>query len=315
MTVTSIVDYDGNGYDYRDYWADRGYEERAEVAALHRLVPRLGRPEWFADFGGGYGRNAAHYATRVGHAVIVDYSTTNLRRAAEERAADVAAGRIHLVRADLSALPFTDSAFGAAMVVRVLHHLPALDVALPEMARTVSGRWLVDVPVKHHVLARLRALYRGGGAALRGPGPRHSGDSEYPFTLYQLDAVRELLSEEGWSSHPVASVNNFRRWDRRLPAPLVHGLAPAVLAAERLFQHAGTGWWGPSQFLLATRRSAVESEPRPVPSGVPVELARLACRMVCPPCRAALSWTERDALCVRCGRRYLRQGAYWDFTV
>jgi hypothetical protein len=201
------------------------------------------------------------------------------------------------------------------MVVRVLHHLPGLEVALPEMARTVSGRWLLDVPVKHHVLARLRALAGGGGAALRGPEPRHSGGSEYPFTLYQLAAVRAQLSEEGWSSSVVASVNNFRRWDRRLPAPLVRALTPAVLAAERLVQHAGTGWWGPSQFLLATRRSAVETEPRPVPSGLPPELTGLACRTVCPPCQSSLRWTTRDALCPRCGRRYLREGAYWDFTV
>jgi hypothetical protein len=201
------------------------------------------------------------------------------------------------------------------MVVRVLHHLPGLGAALPEMARTVSGRWLLDVPVKHHVLGRLRALAAGRWREVNGPEPLHSGGSEYPLTAFQLAAVRRMLTEEGWTSHPVASVNNFRRWDRRLPAPLVGALGPAVLGAEALLQRVGAGWWGPSQFLLATRRLAVETEPRPVPSGVPAELARLACRTVCPVCHDPLRWTVRDACCARCGRRYLRQGAYWDFTV
>src|SRR3954463_12070849 len=108
--MAQIADYDSNGYDYRTYWDGRDYEQLAEDRALRRLVPRLGRPRWFVDLGGGFGRNARHYRSSAARYVVVDYSATNLANAAQVLAADVRAGRAFLVRADLNALPFVDAA-------------------------------------------------------------------------------------------------------------------------------------------------------------------------------------------------------------
>src|SRR4051794_11870370 len=105
MTST-IADYDSNGYDYRSYWADRDYESWAEDRALRRLIPLLGEPDWMVDFGAGFGRNAVHYRGRARRYVLVDYSATNLANASRAMAADVAAGRAFLIRADLNHLPF-----------------------------------------------------------------------------------------------------------------------------------------------------------------------------------------------------------------
>ena len=126
----TVADYDSNDYDYQTFWTGRDYEHWAETVVLTRLMRELGPSEWFADFGGGFGRNAVHYRDWVAHAVLIDYSVTNLVRAGELYAEDVAAGRLHLVRADLAALPFVDSAFDASMTVRVLHHLAEIDQAV-----------------------------------------------------------------------------------------------------------------------------------------------------------------------------------------
>src|SRR4051812_36738227 len=156
----SVIDYDQGGYDYREFWTDRQYEDWAESRVLDRIIGKFGHPRWFADFGGGFGRNAVHYRDRDRHSVIVDYSANNLTHAGELHAADVAAGRIHLVRGSVTELPFVDGAFDAAMVVRVLHHLDDVEQALNEMGRTINGSWLVDVPIKHHALGRLRSAVR-----------------------------------------------------------------------------------------------------------------------------------------------------------
>jgi SAM-dependent methyltransferase len=301
-----IADYDSNDYDYRTYWDGRDYEQWAENRALTRLVRRLGRPEWFVDFGGGFGRNARHYRSLVGRYVIADGSANNLRNAGVELAADVAAGRTFLIRCDLNALPFVDAAFDAAMVVRVLHHLADIDSALAEMARTVSDRFLLDIPIKHHALA----LALGRWRAVRGPEPLRTGSSEYPFWNFRLSTIRELLARHGWRTRVVASVNNLRRWDQVVPGPLVRPLGPVARLVEAAGQPLGRGWWGPSQFLMAQRDPVRYATLRPVPASVPL----IAARMACPACRGELTWTPSSAECTACSTRYPKVDGYWDFT-
>src|SRR5918999_2091977 len=235
----SVIDYDRGGYDYRDYWKRRHYEDWAESRVLTRVMEEFGYPQWFADFGGGFGRNAAHYRHRANHSVIVDYSANNLTRAGELHAPDVAAGRVHLVRGTVSALPFVDRAFDAAMVVRVLHHLTDAEQALTEMGRTIQENWLVDVPIKHHALGRLRSLMCFRVREMRSPEPLVRGTSEHPFRAYRLPAIRRRLDDSDWDSDLVASVNNFRRWDQVLPKPIVAPLRPFVQVMEIVAPRAG----------------------------------------------------------------------------
>ena len=309
-----IVDYDAAGYDYRKYWDGRDYERWAEDRALRRLVPRLGRTEWFIDFGGGFGRNAEHYRRQAARYVIADYSATNLANAATLLADDVAAGRAFLVRCDLNALPFVDRAFGAAMVVRVLHHLPEIDHALMEMGRVVARRWLVDVPIKHHALGMLRGATRGEWGAVRGPQPLLTGSTTEPFWNFQLSAVRDVLAQAGWGTRVMASVNNLRRWDRRLPASLARALSPAAEFVEATAQRGGRGWWGPSQFLIAWREGQTTQATLADVVTVGEDAPAVASRVCCPSCRGGLSWTAEEATCACCDRTYRKEGAYWDFT-
>jgi ubiquinone/menaquinone biosynthesis C-methylase UbiE len=312
VMTAQIIDYDTDGYDYRRYWDSREYERRAESHALARLAPRLGQTEWLVDLGGGFGRNAEHYRNLADHYVIADFSATNLANAAELLADDVAAGRAFLVRCDLNALPFVDAAFDAGLVVRVLHHLPDLDRTLNEMGRVIAGGWLLDVPIKHHVWAMLRAAASGDRADLYSALPRAMGTSADPFWNFRLAEVRRLLDDRGWQSRVVASVNNLRRWDRRLPRPLVQALTPAAHLVEVAAQRGGRGWWGPSQFVLAQRRHPMPVVHKTVPtwSYAPA----IASRVACPVCAGALRWFSDEATCTACDRRYTRTGGVWDFA-
>lgn len=309
-----IADYDSNAYDYRTFWTGREYEQWAESAVLTPLMRRLPQATWFADFGGGYGRNIDHYRDLTRHGVLIDYSVNNLQTASDVHAAAVSTNKLYLVRADLAALPFRDAAFDASMTIRVLHHLRDADTALHETLRTVRTAAVIDVPIKNHVLARARALAKRDSTALRGPAPRIVGSSEHPFSEFQLKAVREVIDRAGFDTELVASVNNLRRWDQRLPKGAVKTLTPLAHGAERTFQWLGRGWWGPNQFLLATRRGAAAFTAASVPDGLQPGLADFAARTCCPVCHGDLQWTPDTATCAACARAYHRHGSFWDFA-
>ena len=310
-----VVDYDAHGYDYRTYWRGREYEEWAESRALSRALRGVGSPGWFADFGGAFGRNAVHYLDRADHAVIMDYSSTNLSNAAKRYPEFVRSGRLHLVRCDLNAIPFRDHTFDAAMVIRVLHHLADLPRGLTEMSRTVAGPWIVDVPIKHHVFGLVRAARGRAWKRIRGGDPLLVGDDE-PYWNFHLGAVRDQLRRLGWRPGLTASVNNLRRWDRVLPRPLVPAIRPLAYALELALQRMGRGWWGPSQLVFAQRYDQPSAYQ---PPGVdrwdlPPAVSALAARMACPCCLRALAWTSREASCNWCCLAFVRRGDFWDFV-
>jgi SAM-dependent methyltransferase len=301
------IDYDANGYDYQEYWAGRHYELWAEDRVLRRLVPRLGAYRWFVDLGGAYGRNADYYLRHAERAVILDYSATNLTNAARRHPEAVASGQLGLVRCDLNAIPFADLAFDGAMVVRVLHHLADVDHALAEMGRIVRAAWLVDVPIKHHLLGLVRGAATGRLRQIRSHEPLITGASDEKYFNFQLDAVRARLGGLGWQTRLGASVNNFRRWENRLPEQVARYARPVVLGMEAATQGLGRGWLGPSQFVIANR------EPLPA-SPFPVADAPFTDRMACPQCRSSLAFTVDSATCSSCGRVFAKHGPFWDFV-
>lgn len=312
-----IANYDADNYDYRTHWKNRAYEQWAESFALERLLVRMKQARWLIDFGGGFGRNFVHYSQRAEHVVLVDYSMGNLKHAASMYTEEAERGHLFLVRADLYHVPFVDRAFDSGFIVRVLHHLTAVDDALQEMGRVVSQQWLLDIPIKHHVFARLSALLHGELRELSTAEPKMLGQDDTPFASYQLKHIRQLLSENGWDSSVIASVNNFRRWDQRLPKSMIVLLKPVIYGLEMILQRVGKGWWGPSQFVWATRREpgpAQElSSPQPSAlSGQP--WAMLAPKMWCPVCHQPLQWSLNEAHCEQCSRIYPKKEHVWDFV-
>lgn len=305
-----IADYDDN-YDYRTHWNNRAYEQWAEDYALERCLDRVKQTPWLIDFGGGFGRNVKHYRQRSEHAVLVDYSLVNLENAAAQHAEEIESGYLSLIRADLYRLPFIDRAFETGIIIRVLHHLAEVDNAIKEMGRVIGKQWLLDIPIKHHMLARLRALTRGTWHQLSTNEPEVVGSGEVPFVSFQLSEIRRLLAENEWDTNIVASVNNFRRWDQRLPKGAVTILKPAVYGLELGLQQTGKGWWGPSQFAWAMRREASPAQDSAV---VPPDGPPLAKKLVCSACHQPLSWSSSEAHCTSCPQVFAKKGVIWDFV-
>ncbi len=319
-THVPVINYDAGGYDYRQFWQGRDYEHWAEARVLRRLLGRVPPVRWLADFGGGFGRNVPQYRERAAHTVLIDYSWTNLTNAEQALLPNGPGEDIFLIRGNLYHLPFRDGAFELGATVRVIHHLSAIDAALAEMGRTVSQHWILDVPIKHHLLARARAMTRGKGKEMTGWEPNAIGASGEPFYNFHLDAIRHTLRQQGWSAQTVASVANFRRWERVTPGPARSLVRPLVYGAEAAAQRIGRGWWGPSQFLWLSRTGeAMMPDPAHDDAAagetLPAPWSTLAPRMQCPSCRCSLAWTPDAASCTSCQRTYQRKGAIWDFVV
>jgi len=315
-TVNLIADYDADNYDYRTHWKNRAYEQWAESYALQRLFNSVGQVKWLIDLGGGFGRNAIHYVQKTDHAVIVDYSSGNLERAAAMYAREAESGRLFLIRADLYHLPFIDGAFDMGLTIRVLHHLIKMEDALQEMGRVIGQKWLLDVPIKHHVFALIRALCRGEVDELSGGEHKMLGSDDTPFASFHLAQVRYILSQHGWDNHIVASVNNFRRWDQSLPGWITASFRSIIYGLEMVLQRMGKGWWGPSQFVYATRNnplvSQTHAEGQDAQADTPWKV--LATKMICPLCRMPLHWSPNEACCDNCAIFYPRRGLVWDFV-
>lgn len=314
----TVADYDEDNYDYRTFWTGRDYEHWAEERVVRRLLNRIGHTDWLIDLGGGFGRHIPTYQRYADHAILLDYSWTNLRNAQRALMGDKPADtRLYLIRGNLYHLPFRTAAFPVGMTTRVIHHLRAIDEALTEMGRVLGQAWVLDVPIKNHLLARARAMSPSKRARLRDKRPNEIGTADTPFLNFHMDAIRERLQADGWSTSLAASVNNFRRWNRVLRGPLEAPARPVVNTLEVAAQRVGRGWWGPAQFLWLTRNPPMQPTlaPEATYADLPEPWRTLAPRMWCPQCHADLRWTADAATCDACAKTYARDGAIWDFVV
>ena len=199
-----ICDYEGSDYQ-TSFWdqGGRAYEDQAEAVALRRLLPPNG--ELLLELGAGAGRNTPRYHgfERV---VLLDYSLTQLQQAQERLGKS---DRYIYVAGDVYRLPFVDSLFDAATMIRVLHHLAEAPQALAQIRRVlkVQSTFILEFASKLNLKAILRYFLR---------------KQEWsPFTPEQVEfvplnfdfhpkTVRIWLDEVGFEIERQLTVSHFR---------------------------------------------------------------------------------------------------------
>lgn len=251
--VSAIADgiYDEPDVDYLSYWTARGYEHRAEVMALTRLLQGR-RFSHAVDVGGGYGRLSAvlrDYADRV---TLADPSYRQLEVAERYLDQDPA---IDTRLTDAAHLDFADASVDLAVMVRVLHHLPDPARELSEIARIVKpgGYAIIEAANAKHAVNRIR-YWRSGEKIpmipvdIRSEVNRRNGS--IPFVNHHPDAVAGQLAACGLQVKRVLSVSNLRQ-------PALKRIMPErlMLAAEYVMQVPfGPLAFGPSVFFMARRQ-------------------------------------------------------------
>jgi ubiquinone/menaquinone biosynthesis C-methylase UbiE len=288
-----ICDYEGTDY-HHDFWEGQGrdYEDLAERIALRRLLPRTGRR--LVDLGGAFGRLSEFYAGYE-QVVLLDYSRSLLRQAQARLGRD---GRIVYVAANLYALPFADSAFDAAMMVRVMHHVEDVPTALTEIGRclTGSGTFVLEFANKRHVKSIVRY-------ALRAQRWSPFDQAPYEFAPMHFDFhpawMRARLAEAGFHVKRQRTASHFRL------GMLKRLIPPRTLAAlDGLCQPSGR-WWQLTPSVFAQCISTVAK------TGEPVSADRL---FRCPACGCPdLAATAEALVCRGCDRRWGMEDGIHNF--
>ena len=251
--------YNDPTFNYAQFWTGRDYEHQAELAALRRLLAGR-RYEHAADIGGGFGRLAIILTEYADQVTLVDPSTQQL-----ELSQEIFPGQpFDRQLAEAVRLPFADGSIDLAVMVRVLHHLPAPDNELAELARVLrpGGHAVIESANSAHAGRRVAAFLRGQRIPaepvdLRSAESRDRGTA--PYVNHHPVTITRQLAAVGLDVRQVLSVSNFRH--RVAKAVVPHSvLLAAECATQQLLARVN---FGPSVFLLLEKR-----HPVPIGSGI-----------------------------------------------
>jgi ubiquinone/menaquinone biosynthesis C-methylase UbiE len=290
-----ICDYEGS--DYQTSFWDKGareYEDLTEAIALKRLLPTSGH--LLLELGAGAGRNTPRYAgyERV---VLLDYSRTQLQQA-RARLGD--SSRYAYVVADIYRLPFVDSAFDGATLIRALHHMANAPKALAQVRRALQpgATFVLEYANKYNLKAILRYWL--------------GRQSWSPFTLepvefaalnfdFHPEAVRGWLTDLGFRLERTLTVSHFRSGILKRTVP-----ARWLATLDSWFQPTGA-WFQltPSVFV----RAGVPGQ-----APVPIRATSIVEIFQCPSCGGhPLEDHSNHLSCPQCGRKWGFSEGIYDF--
>ena len=290
QTSPPVCDYEGSGYR-EDFWLNQGrdYEDRVERAVLRRLLPGQGRR--VLEIGAGFGRLTNELAGYE-QVVLLDYSRSLL---AEARAR-LGDERYTYVAADIYHMPFPPGVFDAATMIRVIHHIADVPVALNQIraALAPSATFVLEYANKRNLKALVRHALGRQEWDPNTLDPVEFVPLNFDFhPTYMQVAVRDA----GFRVEARVPVSFFRLgvFKRLVPTGLLVGL-------DTLMQ--GTGLlYAPSIF---TRNTAIGGGPDAV-------AAPLTFR--CPTCGGDLEADADVLFCPSdaCGLRWGRRDGIYDF--
>ncbi|MEW6716616.1 MAG: methyltransferase domain-containing protein [Chloroflexota bacterium] len=288
-----ICDYEGSDYQRR-FWerGDRAYEDQVEAVAIQRLLPPGGK--LLLEIGAGAGRNTSRYGgfERI---VLLDYSRSQLRQAQERLGCN--AGYI-FVAADVYHLPFVEGLFDGATMIRVMHHLADVPMAISQVRHALlpGAVLILEYANKHNLKAIFRYLVRR--------------QSWSPFTLepvefvplhfnFHPEQVRSWLQSEGFIIERQLTVSHFRLGILKQIVPL-----RLLVYLDSVAQWTGN-WWQFSPSVFVRARASRDSGQ-----------AAAGAFFRCPECghdplEEAPAWLR----CNGCGRRWSVEDGIYDFRL
>ncbi|TDP44898.1 class I SAM-dependent methyltransferase [Zavarzinia compransoris] len=139
-------------------------------AVLREVPPAPG--EHILDVGCGGGAFLARVLATGASACGFDHSTDMLATTADQNAAAVAAGRLHLDQGDAGALPYADGRFDRVYCLNAFFFFPDPARATAEMARVLKpGGTLAIITTPPEQAARMRAFFGPIGRRMRFDAP------------------------------------------------------------------------------------------------------------------------------------------------
>lgn len=294
-----VIDYEGSQYQ-TDFWVGHGrdYEDAAERLALQRLMPPKG-PR-IAEIGAGFGRLGGLYQGYE-QIILFDYSRTLLRDAVSRWGDD---SRFVFVAGNIYALPLASGLLDTLVMVRVMHHLADVGVALDQLQRSLhrQGVAVLEYANKRNLKAMLRWMAGRQDWSPVDQEPVEFVELNFDFHPSWMEAQ---FRNAGLEIKRQYAVSHFR-------LPVLKGaVAPHKLARvdSMLFGLGGRYPLAPSVFL---QTGVVDGNPRSMAGYAIDDVASI---FRCPHCGVdgLEQIDEKIVCCPDCARRYARRSGVWDF--
>ncbi len=295
-----VMDYEGSPYRTA-FWEGQGrqYEDSVERLALQQLLPPRGRR--IAEIGAGYGRLADLYLG-YDQIVLFDYSRTQLLDAVARWGTDP---RFIFVAGNIYQLSLAKASLDTLVMVRVMHHLADVPLALRQLRRTLHGESIaiLEYANKRNLKALARWMAGRQQWSPLDPAPVEFVELNYDFHpawMWEKFAAAELEVRR------QLAVSHFRTpW-------LKQRVAADTLAKvdSWLFATGGHYPLSPSVFVEAV---AIDAPRDTVDFPASNDLAGI---FVCPTCGEDRTLVQEDPMrltCRTCGKQYAQRDGIWDF--
>jgi SAM-dependent methyltransferase len=295
-----VIDYEGSPYRTA-FWEGQGrdYEDAAERLALQRLLPPTGRR--IAEIGAGFGRLADLYLG-YDQIVLFDYSRTLLQEAVTRWGHDP---RFVFVAGNIYQLSLAKASLDALVMVRVMHHLANVPLALAQIRRVLHGGSIavLEYANKRNVKSVARWLLGRQAWSPLDPMPVEFVKLNFDF---HPAWIRKQFANAQLSVRRQFAVSHFR-------APLLKRTLPAATLAKVdswLFAPGGYYPLAPSVF------AKVEAKQRNGEQLPYYNLTEISDLLSCPACGADRTMRlehETQLTCQSCSKRYTKRDGIWDF--
>jgi len=289
-----VCDYEGSDYQAR-FWetGSRDYEDRCEAIALSRLLPHRGN--LLLELGAGAGRNTLRYKgfERI---LLLDFSRTQLQQAQERLGAS---SRFTYVAADIYRLPFIDSLFDAATMIRTLHHMVDVSASLNQVRRVLQpgAAFILEYANKRNLKSILRYSMHRQSWNPFAPEPVEFAPLNFDF---HPQTIHASLRTAGFAIERKLAVSHFRLnlLKRNIPASVLAG-------CDSLLQWTGALWQLTPSIFIRARAPSGERIPQP---SDPISFFK------CPDCgHSPLAAHAERLKCPSCHREWKIVNGIYDF--
>jgi len=290
--------------EYHSFWqkSDFAYLDRMERTILRKFIES---GNWFIDIGGGYGRLLDLYRDRFSNVVISDYSISMLEDA-NRRLIQEGIRNVTLIAADAHKLPFVDSAFNSAMMVRLIHHIVNPAPVIQEARRILKphGSFILEYQNKRNfsflIKARLGLMKRQD---LRTLDPYEAGPM---YWIFHPRAIGRLVSDGFILNQTLGGGIFWRRKFLNTIFPRLELIDSTV--ARFLGRHTLT-----HQIFLKLQVQKESPQIDLAAEGHPKSILDL---LKCPGCGfAALKNIDSSVICLHCRQAFPVCGYLYDFRL
>ncbi len=307
--MTKITDYDKFGYDYKEYWKDRVYEDKAERIVLERYLKDF-KGKFFLDIGGSFGRNLQAYRFIDETPIILDYSLKTLKKYKNEILKQHP--KVRLIAANAYNMPFKKNCIDASILIRTLHHIEEQERLFDEINRVMknNGIFILEYANKLHLKARIKWLLKldfdkFSTQPYQQPTKGHFEGSrdgeEATFLNFHPRNITKLLHNSDFKILKKTNCSFFRIKFLKKLVPF-----PLLMAFEKFFQKT-LSWTNISPSIVLKNQKIGEKAGETFQS-----FEEILC---CPGCKEDLEFSKQNAKCKNCKKTFEQENGIWDFRI